>query len=152
MSVDDQPLDRPRFSDRSTGLAIFGWLQIVMGGFTALMIPLMLLSLMVSHGAGSNVNMMLPVVVFYEARAGAGLDVRVWAATTDLVLELLLHRAGIGVLPADLAEPWIRRRRLVRFDPRVAPLTDAIWLNEVRERYRGSALVAFREAVIASFS
>ena len=37
-------------------------------------------------------------------------------------------------------------------DPRVAPLTDAIWLNEVRERYRGSALVAFREAVIASFS
>ncbi|MHC4732541.1 MAG: LysR family transcriptional regulator, partial [Planctomycetota bacterium] len=57
-------------------------------------------------------------------------QVRVWAATTDLVLELLLHRTGIGVLPREVAEPWIRRRRLVRFDPGRPALTDFIWLNE----------------------
>jgi DNA-binding transcriptional LysR family regulator len=80
-----------------------------------------------------------------------GAEVRVWAATTDLVLELLLNRVGIGVLPGDVAEPWIRRRRLIRFDPGHPPLTDFIWLNEVAEGYRGAALTAFRAASLASF-
>jgi DNA-binding transcriptional LysR family regulator len=81
-----------------------------------------------------------------------GADVRVWAATTDLVLELLLNRVGIGVLPGDVAEPWIRRRRLIRFDPGRPPLTDFIWLNEVAEGYRGAALTAFRAASLESFA
>jgi DNA-binding transcriptional LysR family regulator len=75
-------------------------------------------------------------------------QVRVWAATTDLVLELLLHRTGIGVLPREVAEPWIRRRRLVRFDPGRPALTDFIWLNEPAEGYRGAALMAFRDAAL----
>jgi LysR family transcriptional regulator for metE and metH len=78
-------------------------------------------------------------------------DVRVWAATTDLVLELLLCRAGVGVLPSELAEPWVRRRRLVRFDTGRPPLTDFVWLNEVEGGYRGSALAAFREAALETF-
>jgi DNA-binding transcriptional LysR family regulator len=75
-------------------------------------------------------------------------NVRVWAATTDLVLELLLRGAGIGVLPRHVAEPWVRRRRLRLFEPGPGPLTDPIWLNEPADRYRGFALRAFRAAVI----
>jgi DNA-binding transcriptional LysR family regulator len=85
------------------------------------------------------------------AGAASRPEVHVWAATTDLVLELLLHRAGIGVLPRDLAEPWVRRRRLVRFDTGRPALTDFIWLNEVADGYRGAALTAFRAAVLEHF-
>jgi DNA-binding transcriptional LysR family regulator len=66
----------------------------------------------------------------------------------DRFLELLLHRTGIGVLPREVAEPWIRRRRLVRFDPGRPALTDFIWLNEPAEGYRGAALMAFRDAAL----
>jgi DNA-binding transcriptional LysR family regulator len=86
-----------------------------------------------------------------DAGGAAAPEVRVWAATTDLVLELLLQRAGVGVLPKEVAEPWIRRRRLVPVDPGRPALTDFIWLNEVEDGYRGSALTAFREAVLESF-
>ena len=67
MTVDDQSADSPRFKDRSTGLIIFGLLQIVMGVGSVLLIPLMLLSLLVAPttGAPTDVRMMIPAFGVY---------------------------------------------------------------------------------------
>lgn len=74
--------------------------------------------------------------------------VTIWAATTDLVLDLVLNDAGVGVLPRDVARPALRARRLAEFRTRGAPLTDHIWLNELRGAYRDRTLTTFREAVL----
>jgi DNA-binding transcriptional LysR family regulator len=74
--------------------------------------------------------------------------VAIWAATTDLVLDLLLSHAGAGILPRTVAAPYLRSGRLRAVRTQRPALTDWIWLNEVRNAYRDSALTAFREAVM----
>lgn len=75
------------------------------------------------------------------------LDVRVWAATTDLVLELLLQNVGVGVLPRDLAQPYVRARRLYIVESGRPELTDFIWLNELTSALPNPLLEAFRAVV-----
>jgi DNA-binding transcriptional LysR family regulator len=77
--------------------------------------------------------------------------VRAWAATTDLVLELVLQRAGIAVLPRDLVEPQVRRRRLRRIETARPELRDEVWLDELHGPWRSPRLEAFREAVLEAF-
>ena len=74
--------------------------------------------------------------------------VAIWAATTDLVLDLLLNHAGAGVLPRTVAAPYLRSGRLRAVRTQRAALTDWIWLNEVRNAYRDRALAVFRETVV----
>jgi DNA-binding transcriptional LysR family regulator len=74
--------------------------------------------------------------------------VAIWAATTDLVLDLVLAHAGVGVLPRDVAAPYLRRRRLVAVRTPRAALSDWIWLNELRGAYRDRTLETFRESVM----
>jgi DNA-binding transcriptional LysR family regulator len=74
--------------------------------------------------------------------------VRAWAATTDLVLELVLQRAGIAVLPRDLVEPHVRRRRLRRVETARPELRDEVWLDELHGRWRSPRLDAVRAAVL----
>src|SRR6266404_1111535 len=83
----------------------------------------------------------------YGARAPRP-TVAIWAATTDLVLDLVLTHAGVGVLPRTVATPYLRRRRLVAHRTPRPALTDWIWLNEVRGAYRDRALTTFRDAVM----
>ena len=75
-------------------------------------------------------------------------SVAIWAATTDLVLDLVLNHAGAGVLPRYVAAPYVRRRRLVALRTKRPPLTDWIWLNEPRGAYRDRTLEVFRDAVL----
>ena len=72
------------------------------------------------------------------------LRVVAWAATTDLVLELVLAGAGVGVLPRDLVEPYVKRRRLLLVETTRADLTDVVWLNELARPYPHPLLDAFR--------
>ena len=74
--------------------------------------------------------------------------VSIWAATTDLVLDLVLAHAGVAVLPRRVAAPALRARRLVELHPRGTPLTDRIWLNELRGAYRDRTLATFRDAAL----
>ncbi|MEO8601150.1 MAG: LysR family transcriptional regulator [bacterium] len=105
-----------------------------------------------------------PVVDYYQSdplierwiahHLGAGAvrpQVRIWAATTDLVLDLVLQGAGAAVLPRTVAAPHTRGRRLCELRPRRAPLTDGIWLNELRGAYRDRTLEVFRDAVVRAF-
>ena len=86
----------------------------------------------------------------YRKRA-ARVPVSVWAATTNLVLDLILQRVGVGVLPDYVAEPHVKRRRLriVRGSDR--PLVDSIWLKELAGPWRSPAVAALREAAIEEF-
>ena len=106
----------------------------------------------------------VPVIDYYQSdplierwlahHLGAGAprpDVKIWAATTDMVLELVLDGAGVGVLPDSLVVPYVRRRRLRVLSTRRRELTDFIWLNEPRGAYRDATLTAFREAAVAEF-
>lgn len=79
------------------------------------------------------------------------LDVKVWAATTDMVLELILDGLGVGVVPDSLAAPYVARRRLRLLTTRKRELTDFIWMNEPRSAYRDATLAAFRDAALAEF-
>ncbi len=77
---------------------------------------------------------------------------RVWAATTDLALELVRKRVGAAVVPAYLAEPLVRARRLRIVDTGRPPLSDSVWLNERRDGYKSPAYGAFRAAMLEEFS
>jgi DNA-binding transcriptional LysR family regulator len=74
--------------------------------------------------------------------------VAIWAATTDLVLDLVLNHAGAGVLPRYVAAPYVRRGRLVALRTSRPALSDWIWLNELRGAYRDRTLEVFRDAVL----
>jgi DNA-binding transcriptional LysR family regulator len=85
----------------------------------------------------------------HHGHPGIAPHVVVWAASTDLVLDLVLRGAGVAVLPQHVAAPFVRRRalRVVRGGRR--EMTDAIWLNEPVGAYRDATLDAFRDALVA---
>lgn len=101
-----------------------------------------------------------PVIDYYQSdpvihrwirhhyrRKPPDLRVTVWAATTDLVLELLLQHAGVGVLPRDLVDPFVRRHRLGIVKTGRPELSDFVWLNELAPTYPNPLLDAFRGIV-----
>jgi len=75
-------------------------------------------------------------------------DVRVWAASADLALELALAGAGAAVVPRALAEPLVREGRLFVLRGPRGPLVDAIWLEEPAGAWRGPVLAAFRRTLV----
>jgi len=75
--------------------------------------------------------------------------VRVWAASTDLALELVLNGVGACVLPDDLVEPHRRRGDLVVLRGSGEPLRDTVWLNGVPGKRGPVVKQRFREALIA---
>ncbi len=102
-----------------------------------------------------------PIVDYYQAepligrwvwhhyrRKAPRLRVCAWAATTNLVLELVLAGAGVGVVPRHVAAPHLGRKRLRLIGSRQRELVDSIWLLERARGFRGPALEAFREAAL----
>ncbi len=74
--------------------------------------------------------------------------VAVWAATTDLVVDLVLKNAGVGVVPRYLVDAHLTRRRLKVLRAGRREMTDVIWLNELADTYVDAACRAFRQAAI----
>jgi len=79
-------------------------------------------------------------------------EVRVWAATTELVLELLLDPGGVAVVPRHLADPLVRAKRLRIVSTDRPELRDAAWLNHTGESWRGPAVDAFGAAALELLS
>ncbi|TWU09467.1 hypothetical protein CA54_47090 [Symmachiella macrocystis] len=101
---DDQTVVSPQFDDRSTGLLVFGILQIIMGCFSAMLVPMMLLSTLASpaSGAPTTVRMMLPAIGMYGMVAvvliwlGVGSTLaRRWARALTLVLAWMWLAMGL---------------------------------------------------------
>jgi DNA-binding transcriptional LysR family regulator len=75
------------------------------------------------------------------------LDVRVWAGTTDLVLELVLEQVGVGVLPRSLlATGRARSLRVVSSDK--SELQGAVWLHELAGAAVNHTVAVLRAALI----
>ena len=71
-----------------------------------------------------------------------------WAASTDLVLELVRQGVGAAVLPEDLVKPFVRRRELAVIRGSDRALSDHLWLSELRGARSGRAAAAFRERLL----
>ena len=76
MTNDNQTAGGSDFKDRTTGLIVFGILEIIFGAFCALMAPLMIFGMFASAGLhkGStppvSAGMMIPGILFYVLMAG----------------------------------------------------------------------------------
>jgi DNA-binding transcriptional LysR family regulator len=79
-------------------------------------------------------------------------DVRVFAASSDMALELALAGAGAAVLPRELAAPWLEAGRLHAARSGRAELRDAVWLEEPAGAWRSETQRAFREALVADLA
>jgi DNA-binding transcriptional LysR family regulator len=106
----------------------------------------------------------LPIVDYYQVeplihrwvrhhfrRKPPRLQVVVWAASANLVLELVLRRTGAGVLPRHVALSHLERGRLVQLETGRPELADSIWLKELPSRHRSPVVEAFREAALEAF-
>lgn len=78
--------------------------------------------------------------------------IRVYAASTDLAVELVLAGVGAAVLPEDLVEPFRRRKELAVVRGPREPLRDSVWLNELKGAGRNRAHAAFRQHLLASLA
>ena len=107
----EETLQSSGFKDRKTGLIVFGILQIILGGFCALMVPFMILGMIASSvlddssAPPMSPTMMIPGVFFYVLLAawfiwmGIGsIKARRWARALLLVTSWLWLICGISGL------------------------------------------------------
>jgi DNA-binding transcriptional LysR family regulator len=78
------------------------------------------------------------------------LDVRVWAGTTDLVLELVLEQVGVGVLPRSLVAGARGRTALGVISTGKPELASAIWLHELAGGAVNHTIEVARTALVAA--
>jgi MFS family permease len=105
----EETAQSPDFKDRKTGLIVFGVLQIIFGGFCALMIPFMIIGMIASafldesSATAMSPTMMIPAVLLYVLLAawcicmGIGsIKARRWARALVLVTSWIWLISGIG--------------------------------------------------------
>ncbi len=94
------------YKDRKVGLIVFGVLQIIIGGFCALAVPMMILSaVMVSTSApntGVSATAMIPAILVYAVAAVAfvwlgigSILARRWARALHLVFSSIMFVSGL---------------------------------------------------------
>ncbi len=114
MSESVQTASPSVFKDRSTGLIIYGFFQIALGGLAALMIPLMLVSIRMSPpgGGGATVKQVIPAIGVYAIFAltficlGVGsILARRWARALTLVLSWMW--LAVGVVSLAMMVIWL---------------------------------------------
>ena len=76
---------------------------------------------------------------------------RAWAASAELVLELVEQGAGAAVLPRYLVQEQLRRGSLHLIRGGREELRDTVWLTEPAGAWRSRGLEVFREALLEAF-
>ena len=104
MSENAQIAPRGQFKDRTVGLVLFGLLELLIGGFCLLMIPMVALSTMIPQPGGPpmGLRMMIPAMIIYALVAvvfiwlGIGsILARRWARALMLVISWIWLVTGI---------------------------------------------------------
>ncbi len=102
MSAEPLPSSQPAFVDQRAGLIAFGILEIIIGCFCALMIPLMLLGMAVQQGTGSQAAMDRSMILFGVMLYGAIAVVFIW-----LGIGSILCRRWARALLLILSWSWL---------------------------------------------
>jgi hypothetical protein len=140
MNVEDPSADTPRFKDRSVGLSVYGFMQIVMGGFSALLVPFMLLSVVFNPQSGTSAAQMIPAAGMYAALAialvwlGIGsIRARRWARALTLVLAWMWLAMGVVTLVVMIV--WMPKMADIlaaqgeQIPPHAAPIMYGVMLS-----------------------
>jgi DNA-binding transcriptional LysR family regulator len=77
---------------------------------------------------------------------------RVYAATAEMVMELVKRKLGVGVVPRYLLEQATHKAKLEIIQPTEKKLIDFIWLNESILNNRSQLYDVFRKSVAKSFA
>lgn len=132
-----EPPPPPTYEDRSTGLIVFGIIQIILGALAALMIPLMLLVLVMARkmtGVAMPVGSFFLGMTTYGALAallvtlGIGsIHVRRWARALTLVFSWVWLISGFLItifltafLPSEFAQGF---RQAAAMNPNAPPIS-----------------------------
>ncbi len=78
--------------------------------------------------------------------------VRVWAASAEMVHELVARGAGAGVLPRYLVEEQLDGGALQLIQGGRGELRDTVWLTEPANAYHNRGLERFRSAILEAFA
>jgi len=84
----------------------------------------------------------------FAGRRVARERIRVWAASSDLALELVLRGSGAAVIPEHIVKPFQANKQLSVIPGQAGPLLDHLWLNELSTPRGARAPRAFREILL----
>jgi DNA-binding transcriptional LysR family regulator len=73
--------------------------------------------------------------------------VRAHAAAVDLVLDLILHGVGAGIVPRHVVRPLLKGGTLLAIQGRRKEMSDSIWLNQIQGVVHSAAGARLLEAV-----
>jgi DNA-binding transcriptional LysR family regulator len=62
-------------------------------------------------------------------------NIKIYAASAEMVLECVKRKLGLGVIPKYVAEPWLNQYDLLVISPKAPPLFDYIWLNQAMDQF-----------------
>jgi DNA-binding transcriptional LysR family regulator len=74
--------------------------------------------------------------------------IRVWAASSDLALELVLRGTGAAVIPEHIVKPFDVAKQLSVIPGTAAPLLDHVWVNDLSSRRAARAPAVFRALLL----
>lgn len=115
MTNDNQMASGSDFKDRTTGLIVFGILEIILGAFCALMAPLVIFGIFASDGLhkgglSTNAGAIIPSILVYILKAagfiwmGIGsIKARRWARALWLIVSWVWLTSGIMALTFTLS-------------------------------------------------
>ncbi len=62
------------------------------------------------------------------------LNIRTYAATAEMVIELVKRNIGIGVVPEYVARNYLEKKEVIIISPSGTPLYDYIWINQTTDQ------------------
>ncbi len=80
------------------------------------------------------------------------IPIAMFAAHSDMVLQLILEGAGIGIVPSSLARPYVEQRKLFVIRKSSKQLESQIWLKELKTSSESAARLKVKENLLASLS
>ncbi len=80
------------------------------------------------------------------------IPIAMFAAHSDMVLQLILEGAGIGIVPSSLARPYVEQKKLFVIRGKKKQLESQIWLKELKGSVATPARLKLREKCLESLS
>lgn len=77
-------------------------------------------------------------------------NIRLFAASAEMVLECVRRKLGIGVIPKYVAEPYLSLNELIIVSPKNNPLFDFIWLNQNKDFQNSPVHIKFMNCLLNS--